>query len=35
MKKLRDEIAFNKVEDLIKRMQQDVQEAKEFFRRAD
>jgi riboflavin kinase/FMN adenylyltransferase len=35
MKKLRDEMAFNKVGDLIKKMRQDVQEAKEFFRRAD
>jgi riboflavin kinase/FMN adenylyltransferase len=35
IKKLRDEMAFSKVEDLIKRMQQDVQEAREFFRKTD
>ncbi len=35
LKKLRDEMAFNKVKDLIKRMQQDVQEAQEFFKGRD
>ena len=35
MKKLRDEKAFSKIENLIKRIQQDVQEAKEFFKRND
>jgi riboflavin kinase/FMN adenylyltransferase len=33
IKKLRDEMAFSRVEDLTKRMEQDVQEAREFFRR--
>ncbi len=35
MKKLRDEKTFSKIENLIKRIQQDVQEAKEFFKRND
>lgn len=35
VKKLRNEKTFSKVEDLIKRIQQDVQEAKEFFKISD
>lgn len=31
-KKLREERAFERVDDLVKRMKQDVQEAKEFFK---